>query len=188
MYRDDKDAADALADQLKRDNAELERENTKLKEELAARPARPVTPAPAAPPRSKKQKKRDKKQRKAEHKQGKRTRPAIVRSASFNWIVRVACSITVAIGSFAITRSLYPTLHPGKEGLYQSIFAALLAQIWALLLIAQSILGWWPNEDEDSGYDELTPRQRLLAIGGGICAVIVTAAFIAFVGESSGDA
>jgi hypothetical protein len=177
VYRDDKDAADALADQLKRDNADLERENSQLKEELAARP--PAT-------RSTKPRKRDNKQRKADREQGKRARPAIVGNPGFNWTVRIACGVVVAVASFTITRALYPNLHPGKDGLWQSIFGALLAQLWALPLIAQPILGWWPNEDEDSGYDVLALRQRVLAIGGGICAVILTAAFIAYVGESSG--
>ncbi len=178
MYRDDQDAADALADGLKRENAELERENATLKEALAARPA----PAPA-PARSKKQKKSAKQQRKANRKQAREQ--ANVRSPAYNWMVRAVCGVAVAALSFAITRSIYPALHPGKSGLFPSALGAVINQMWALALIAQPILGWWPNEDADSGYDVLTTRQRALAIGGGTCAIVVSAAFLALVGESS---
>lgn len=202
VYRDDRDAADALATKLRRDNAELEDEKTKLesenarlREELASRP--PKQPSKrerkAAERRARAEKERrtaserradreDKKKRQAEARMR-----ALSKGPAYNWTVRIIVGLCVGVVSFFVTRTLYPIVNRGLTSLWVPVFGALLNQIWGLAFISQAILGWWLNEDAVGGVEKMTRKHRIGMIVGGIVAVLVTAAFGAIVGESSPD-
>jgi hypothetical protein len=107
------------------------------------------------------------------------------RSRLFNWGVRAACAIGVAGAGFAITSALIPVLHPGRPTLYPSIVSAVVCQIWAMMLVAQPLLGWWYDEDEPDKLGWLSTKQRIAFIAGGLVAITITAAFIAYVRDAN---
>ena len=150
MYRDDKDAADALAEQLRRDNAQLEDENAKLRAELASRPVE----SPARKGETKKQRKRRlKAERKAAAQTARTTGraselparrpPGIARDGTYretpvtDWMVRGAAALGVGALALKVNALAYPYFNRGKTSLFMGVFSAVLCQMWNLFAIAE---------------------------------------------------
>lgn len=76
-------------------------------------------------------------------------------------------------------------LNHGKRVLWAPIVSAVVVQAWVLLLLAPSLLGWWPDADAPDETAWLSPQRRAVGFVAGIAAVAITAAFLAFVGESN---
>jgi hypothetical protein len=184
MYRDDEEAARALADKLRRDNAALEDEKAELSNEAAE-----LADDNAAL-------RRENERLKAQLTRGKpeptRRKPARARgkppSYPSSWrgralAIRVGVMLATAGCGAGITTAFYPGFHD-RTSVFAAVLSALLNQLWGQSLLAQAVLGWMPDEDRRK---PLAPRWRLGTVLLGLGAIFITALFIAFVGESRPD-
>jgi hypothetical protein len=176
VYRDDQEAADALAQQLRRDNDRLADENERLKAELAARPP--------ADRRTRKEKRAAARQpKKAAGKQ----RPAATRTSRTpvrDWIVRILAGLVLGgAGAYSTGYVLYPAFNHGVKSLGHGVFSFVLVQVPVFLFVSPGLLGRWDYDASKDG--TLTKKQRALSIAGGLLLV----AFVAWLGsfEGSGD-
>ncbi len=205
MYRDDDEAARALADKLRRenqalederaelsnekaeladDNAALLRENARLKARLAVEDERGVVST--SDPRAISDRPNDPEdpgagtsRRRRRGRRGAREQATSESSAAL-FVRLVAMIIAGGVGAL-VTWSLYPVFHD-KTGMFPTILSAVLNQLWGQLLLAQALLGWMPDERKRT---RLSPRWRIGTLVMSLVAIAVTAAFIARVGESS---
>jgi hypothetical protein len=206
MYRDDDEAARALADKLLRENAALEDQRAELSSEksaladdnatlrrenerLKAQLANDDEPGVASPgdPRTRSDRAADVDRGARRRRRGRRgARERVASKYPSSWrgrdlAVRIAAMAVAGIGGGAMTWCLYPVFH-AKLGVFATVLSVLLNQLWGQMLVAQAMLGWMPDEHERA---RMSNARRIVMFAIGLAAIAITGVFIAFVGESS---
>lgn len=201
MYRDDDEAARALADQLRRENAQLEDEKAELsneKAELADDNAAlrrenqrlKAALADRAPNREASRRARRRDRARTDH---ARTDEAARDPSPPPWpsswrggplAGRIAMMVVAGALAAATTYLAYPLFHGGEGRISATVMSALLGQLWGQLLLAQAVLGWIPDGKLRK---PLSPAKRVGVFALGLLALVVSGVFCAFTGEAHPD-